>query len=314
MNDTTPVEEHDAQLARVAVRLGVAEHARAVRDGRPRRPAPGATSRDISSGRCWPSASSVTTTLGARVGHQPVAGAQRGAAAAVDHVPRDRGAVRARDVARAVARAVVDHQHRGLDAAHPLPGSAAAPGRCCPPRCRRGSRPRPGRGSAPAGPAVRNSSQAIPSSTARQLPVDPPGQRHVAQHQHEQHDDREHREAEDPPAAALAEREERSIESVSSVADTIASAIPASSSSTSTLRSVRRRQTAKPMISARRPGRSRGGRRDPWRRRRIPSSAGTARGAAGTARAAEPDALGVALVLRSPPSPSPAAMRRCMAA
>ena len=84
----------------------------------------------------------------ARVGHQPVAGPQRGAAAAVDHVARDGRAVGAGDVARAVARAVVDDQHGGLDAADASPGSAAAPGRCCPPRCRRGSRPRPGPGSA----------------------------------------------------------------------------------------------------------------------------------------------------------------------
>ena len=49
---------------------------------------------------------------GARVDHQPVAGAQGGAAAQVGHVARHRGAVRARDVARPVARAVVHHEHR----------------------------------------------------------------------------------------------------------------------------------------------------------------------------------------------------------
>ncbi len=48
--------------------------------------------------------------VGAGVGHQPVAGAKRGAAAAVDHVARDRDPVLAGDVAGAVPRAVVDDE------------------------------------------------------------------------------------------------------------------------------------------------------------------------------------------------------------
>ena len=51
------------------------------------------------------------------VGEQPVAGPQRRAAAAVDHVAGDDRAVGAGDVLGAVARAVVDDQDRGRDPA-----------------------------------------------------------------------------------------------------------------------------------------------------------------------------------------------------
>ena len=55
--------------------------------------------------------------LGAGFDHQPVAGAQRRAAAAVGDVAGDRGAVLGGDVAGAVAGAVVDDQDLGRDAA-----------------------------------------------------------------------------------------------------------------------------------------------------------------------------------------------------
>ncbi len=62
--------------------------------------------------------------LGPGVDHQPVAGAQRRTAAAVDHVAGDDRAVLGGDVAGAVARAVVDDEHLGPHAAdlgrHPL--------------------------------------------------------------------------------------------------------------------------------------------------------------------------------------------------
>ena len=53
-----------------------------------------------------------------RVDHQPVAGAQGGAAAAVDHVARHRGAVLGGDLPGPVARAVVDDQDPGRDPAY----------------------------------------------------------------------------------------------------------------------------------------------------------------------------------------------------
>ena len=68
--------------------------------------------------------------LGAGVGHQPVAGAQRGAAAAVDEVARDHRAVLGGDLAGAVARAVVDHEDGGLDSAHLGRDPVEDPGRC----------------------------------------------------------------------------------------------------------------------------------------------------------------------------------------
>ena len=175
------VEEHDAHLAREVVRArrGRARVSRARR--RPRRRAPGATSRDISSGRCWPSASSVTTTSALGVGRQPVAGAQRRAAAAVDHVARDGGSVGARDVAgarRASRRRRPAPRSRRRT---PWRGCAAAPRRCCPPRCRPGSRPPPCRGSAPGRPGE---AELLPRDALEhrgQLAIDPAGERHVAQ-------------------------------------------------------------------------------------------------------------------------------------
>ena len=60
--------------------------------------------------------------LGARFDHQPVAGAQRGAAAAIDHVAGDDGAVLGGDLAGAVAGAVVDDQHLRLARRRPAAG------------------------------------------------------------------------------------------------------------------------------------------------------------------------------------------------
>ena len=53
-----------------------------------------------------------------RLDHQPVAGPQGGAAAAVDDVAGDEGAVLGGDLAGPVPGAVVHHQHRGPDPAH----------------------------------------------------------------------------------------------------------------------------------------------------------------------------------------------------
>ena len=88
--------------------------------------------------------------LGPGVDHQPVAGAQRRAAAAVDHVAGDGGAVlarrrrRCRRASRRRRRAPRSRRRR------PRPASGRARGRCCRPRCRRGSGSRSCRGSAPA--------------------------------------------------------------------------------------------------------------------------------------------------------------------
>ena len=60
--------------------------------------------------------------LGAGFDHQPVAGPQGRAAAAVDHVAGDDRAVLARHVGGAVARAVVDDEHGGLACRRPRAG------------------------------------------------------------------------------------------------------------------------------------------------------------------------------------------------
>ena len=110
------VEEDDAELAGEGVAVGLAEHARAVGDV------------DLAVEHRLDQALHLRRQvlavgverhhdLGAGFDHQPVAGAQRRAAAAVDHVAGDDRAVLGGDVAGPVARAVVDDQHRGLDAA-----------------------------------------------------------------------------------------------------------------------------------------------------------------------------------------------------
>ena len=110
------MKNDDPELARVVVRLGLAEDARAVRHG----DLAGEHRLDQALHLGWQ-----VLAVGvqgdddgrARVGEQPVAGAQRGAAAAVDHVAGDDRAVLGGDLAGAVARAVVDDQDRGLDPA-----------------------------------------------------------------------------------------------------------------------------------------------------------------------------------------------------
>ena len=166
MKRDQPVEEHDPELPRAG---GSARprRARASRGRRrPRRETTGSTSRSISEGRCWPSASRVTTISRAGVGHQPVAGPQRRAAAAVDHVPRDHGAVpappsspvssrepssttRTRSLPRRPRAGSVEHLADALG----LVVGGDHDARSCP-RKRSGW------------PASRNSSQASPSSTA----------------------------------------------------------------------------------------------------------------------------------------------------
>ena len=111
-----PVEEDDPHLAGEVVAVGVAEHARAVGDV------------DLSvehrfdqalhlRGKVLAVGVEGDDDLGAGLDHQPVAGPQGGAAAAVDDVAGDEGAVLGRDVAGPVAGAVVDHQHRRPDPA-----------------------------------------------------------------------------------------------------------------------------------------------------------------------------------------------------
>ena len=117
------------------------------------------------------------------------------------------GAVLGRDVAGAVAGAVVDDQHRRSRRRRPRPGSGRGRSRCSRPRCRRGRRPRSCRGSAPAAPAWRNSSQARPSSTAESWRELRARLRERSQDQDEEDEDREHGEAEDAAAVALLERE-----------------------------------------------------------------------------------------------------------
>ena len=145
------VEEDDAELAGEVVAVGVAEHARAVGD------VDLAVEHRLDQalhlrGQVLAVGVEGDDDLGPRFDHQPVAGAQRRAAAAVGHVAGDRGAVLGGDVAGAVAGAVVDDQHLGRARRRPRPASGRARGRCSRPRCRRGRGSRSCRGSAPAAP------------------------------------------------------------------------------------------------------------------------------------------------------------------
>ncbi len=145
--------------------------------------------------------------LGARVDHQPVAGAQRRAAAAVDHVAGDHGAVLGGHVAGAVARAVVDDQHRGLHPAdlgrHQVQHVADVLGlvvggdedRDLAAEARRAGRP----GGTPPRRAPRARRRAGGSCA--------PACESARRIEQEEDEDREDGEAEDPPAVALLEGE-----------------------------------------------------------------------------------------------------------
>ena len=145
ISETTPVEEDDAELAGEVVAVGVAEDARAVGDV------------DLAvedrldqplhlRGQVLAVGVEGDDDLGPRFDHQPVAGAQGGAAAAVDHVAGDQRAVLGGDVAGPVAGAVVDDERLRSGPRRPRPASGRGRGRCSRPRCRRGrgSRPCPG--------------------------------------------------------------------------------------------------------------------------------------------------------------------------
>ena len=199
------VEEDDPHLARDGVLLGVAEHARAVRHVE----GPFGDRPHQSLHLLGP-----VLAVGVerdddprpRVDHQAVAGAQRRAAAEVGGVAGHGGAVLARDLARAVARAVVDHQHGGADPAHRV-GDA---------RedltdvvllvvCRDDDRH-----SIPKTLDQPSVAEFVPRDALerrRELALDAPVLDQRADREQEQHDDREHGQAEDPAAVAALERE-----------------------------------------------------------------------------------------------------------
>ena len=116
ISETVRLKNDDPELARVVVRLGLAEDAGAVRHG------------DLAGDHRLHQALHLRWQVlsvrvqgdddaRARVGEQPIAGAKRGAAAAIDQVAGDDRAVLGGDLAGAVPRAVVDDENRGLEPA-----------------------------------------------------------------------------------------------------------------------------------------------------------------------------------------------------
>jgi hypothetical protein len=143
----------------------------------------------------------------AGVDHQAIARAQRGAAAEVGHVPRHRRAVGAGDLPGPVARAVVDDEHRGADAAdrgrdprEHLPDAVLLVVR------------RDDDGHAVAEALVQTGgAELLPGDALerrRELSLDPPVLDQRADGEQEEDDDGEDGEAEDATAAAALEREE----------------------------------------------------------------------------------------------------------
>jgi hypothetical protein len=112
-----PIEEDDPELARIVVRLRVAEHPRAVRDLNLSRQH-GLDQALHLGGQMLAIGIQGDDDPRVGIGEQPIARPQGGTAATVDHVPGDDPAVLSRELPGAVTRAVIDHEDGGFDSAH----------------------------------------------------------------------------------------------------------------------------------------------------------------------------------------------------
>ena len=131
------VEEDDPELARARVGLGLAEHARAVGHVDLAREHGLDQARHLL-GQVLAVGVDRDDDLGARVGEQAVAGAKRRAAAAVDHVARDRRRRRARPRRRCRRASRRRRRARRSARRRPRSGASRARRRCSRARCRRG--------------------------------------------------------------------------------------------------------------------------------------------------------------------------------